>query len=51
MANGSTPMNENRRQEPTLGERLQEWVDELVEGLVELMAPPQVPVPVRSRTR
>gem|GEM_PF-6260782 len=51
MANGSNPMSENKRQETTLGDTVRQWVDELIEGLVELMSPPPVPVPVRRRSR
>ena len=51
MPNGPKPMNDNRRVQPTLGKRLREWVDEIVEGVVDLMSPPPVPVPVRRRQR
>ena len=51
MPNGSKPTIDNRRVQPTLGERVREWVDELVEGVVDLMSPPAVPVPVRRRQR
>ena len=51
MADGSKPSNDKRSAKTSLGDRVREWVDELVDGVVELMSPPLVPVPVRGRRR
>lgn len=47
MANA--PSNDKTSAKTSLGDRVREWVDELVDGVVELMSPPLVPVPVRRR--
>ncbi|MCG5056172.1 MAG: hypothetical protein KA712_24760 [Myxococcales bacterium] len=54
MANGSHPKDKPQSEKPnppSFADRVRRWVDELVDGLVDLVAPEPVPVPIRRPGR